>query len=147
MMKFVLILIAVILTLLGVYTYSNQSAEKSSPTPNASEKKEEAKEEIPLIAKNTRNIKSNVVSAKDVVSDKKEDLNYSNAEIKSYKDDVNLLDDSKYEPNVNRTSDVLMTDEDFKKAESDTLRNQYLNSDIDIVEDADSIDLREITES
>ena len=43
MIKFVLISVTAVLMILGIYTYSNQTSEKSSPIPTISEKKKEVK--------------------------------------------------------------------------------------------------------
>ena len=64
-MKFVLISIAVILVILGIYTYSNQTTEKSSPSPSISEKKKEVKktEKVSVVAQEVEEKKS---SAKNI---------------------------------------------------------------------------------
>ena len=61
-MKFILVSIAVILVILGIYTYSNQSTEKSSPTPSVSEKKKEVKktEKVSVVVQEVKEKKSSV---------------------------------------------------------------------------------------
>jgi len=67
MIKIVLALVLAILIILGIYTYSNQTTEKSHPTstPTVSLKKKEVKkrEEVPVVAQKIQEKKS---SAKNV---------------------------------------------------------------------------------
>jgi len=67
MMKFVLGLIVAILVALGIYTYSNQSTEKSNPTPSISEKKIEVKktEKVSVVA---HEVKAKKSSAKNITA-------------------------------------------------------------------------------
>ena len=64
-MKFVLILIAAILVFLGIYTYSNQTTEKSAPVPKISEKKIEA-QETEKVSVVTQKVKEKKSSAKNI---------------------------------------------------------------------------------
>ena len=61
-MKFVLILIAAILVFLGIYTYSNQTTEKSAPIPKTFEKKVEAQEteKVSVVTQEVKEKKSSV---------------------------------------------------------------------------------------
>ena len=75
-MKFVLGLIVAILVALGIYTYSNQSTEKSNPTPSISEKKIDVRktEKVSVVAREVQKKKSSVknitVKSPKVVSQK-----------------------------------------------------------------------------
>ena len=64
-MKFVLILIAAILVFLGIYTYSNQSTEKSTPIPKISEKKIEV-QETEKVSVMTQEVKEKKSSVKNI---------------------------------------------------------------------------------
>jgi len=78
MIKFVLVFIAVILMILGIYNYSNQSTEKNTPKPTISDKKKEvakiekvsivtqAHKEKKSAVKNTRVTSQKVVSQKPI---------------------------------------------------------------------------------
>ena len=73
-MKFVLILVAAILMVLGIYTYSNQTTEKSTPIPKISEKKIEVQEtkKVSVVTHEVKEKKSSVkniaVKSPEVVS-------------------------------------------------------------------------------
>ena len=66
MIKFVLISVTAVLMILGIYTYSNQTSEKSSPIPSISSKKKEIKttEKISVVAQEVNEKKS---SGKNIV--------------------------------------------------------------------------------
>ena len=62
MIKFVLVFIAVILMILGIYSYSNQSTEKNTATPTISGKKKEVKkiEKVSVVTQEVKEKKSSV---------------------------------------------------------------------------------------
>ena len=67
MIKFVLVFIAVILMILGIYNYSNQSTEIHTPKPTISEKKKEVKE-IEKVSIVTQEVKEKKSSVKNITA-------------------------------------------------------------------------------
>ena len=130
MIKFVLVFIAVILMILGIYNYSNQSTEIHTQKPTISEKKKEVKEteKVSVVAQEVNVKKSSeknimVTSPKVVselpinVNDEEEigkDLTLESIENTDVSDEEkeHMLDDMVYNQSINSPSSDPIGDEE-----------------------------------
>jgi len=146
-MKFVLILIAAILMFLGIYTYSNQTTEKSAPIPKTFEKKVEAQEteKISVVTQEVKekksSIKNIVVKSPKVVSQEVsremedgktigEDLTLESIENADVSDEEKegMRDDMAYYQSLHtKPKPALNEEEILKLIEEDILKNSSLN--------------------
>ena len=139
MMKFVLGLIVAILVALGIYTYSNQSTEKSNPTPSISEKKIEVKEteKVSVVAQEVQKKKSSVKAKKviDRVSVTKESTGQEetigegltlegieNTDV-SDEEKERMLDDMAYNQSLEVNDEPTVSDEEVLKIIDQDLKN------------------------
>ena len=141
-MKFVLILIAAILVFLGIYTYSNQTTDKSAPVPKISEKKVEVQktEKVSVVTQEVIEKKSSVknIAAKSpkVVSkesnkemENKTEISegltlesIENADV-SDEEQERMLDDMAYNESLKVTDSRKLSDEEILKIIDEDLKN------------------------
>ena len=135
-MKFVLILIAAILVFLGIYTYSYQTTEKSAPIPKTFEKKVEAQEteKVSVVTQEVKEKKSSVkniaVKSPKVVS---QEVSPEMEEVlpSATMDDDKLEIDEEYTPNVNQTSDELISDKEWNDIEKQMIKSGQISQEDD----------------
>ena len=142
MVKFVLILITAILVFLGIYTYSNQTTEKSAPVPKISEKKVEVQktEKVSVVTQEVKEKKSSVknITAKSpkVVSKESNKVMENKTEISegltlesienadvSDEKQQRMLDDMAYNESLKVTDSRKLSDEEILKIIDADLKN------------------------
>ena len=131
-MKFVLILIAAILVFLGIYTYSNQTTEKSTPIPKISEKKIEVQEteKVSVVTQELKEKKSSVknIAAKSPKVVSQEVL--SSAHSATTMDDE-LATEEDYDPSSNQTSDEPISNKEWNDIEKQMIASGQISQEDD----------------